>query len=306
MSKDRYAVRKSVLGLAWWLCPLLVWAQEPVPAPRPMPSAPAPAGQSPGPAPPAAMPPRQLPPPRPVPPAPVSGTPSPTPAPLNPTILGSSLPAKPSPKVDPQDLLRLLNRLKAEREALNAERTAAAQVLSDDDSTAEQIAQLRLRLGQYLSRLGVRRFPEKMRAAVPPGSPLPSSPRPAGASEGAGKPEKAPAAPSRPPVDAVALGRTLFRARDYEGALRAFRQANLTGLKPGERRPIEYLIATCLKHLGKLDEAAVIYREVANSKGDEILADCAQWQLSALRWQADLARQIQELRQHLQTLESQP
>lgn len=131
MSMDRSTVRKSVLALAWWLCPLLACAQEPVPPPRP--PAPAPSGQ--------------LPPPRPVLPAPAPVAPSPAPAPLNPTILDNGLPAKPPPKVDPQELQRLLHRLKNERDALNAERTAASEVLGADDSNAEQIAQLRLRLG---------------------------------------------------------------------------------------------------------------------------------------------------------------
>lgn len=286
---ERSVWRKPVLGLACWLCPLVAFAQEPVPAPRPVAPAPVPPGQ--------------LPAPRSVAPVPPTGKLLPAPAPLNPAIVGNGLPTKPSSKADPQEVLRLLNRLKAEREALATERTAAAQALTDDDFGAERMAQLRLRLGEYLSKLGARRFPEKIRAAAEaagPGLPI-RHPEPP-----AGKSEKAPTAPSRPPVDSVALGRTLFRAHDFEGALKAFRQVNLTGLKPEERRPIEYLIATCLKHLGKVDEAAVIYREVANSKGDEILADCAQWQLSTLHWQRDLDRQIHELRQHLQSLESRP
>src|SRR5579871_1883396 len=159
MSKDRSALRKCVLGLAWWLCPLLACAQEPIPSPRPTPAGSAPVGQAPAPVPPpVAIPPGQLLAPRPVLPAPVPRAPGPTPAPLNPTLMDGGLPAKPSPKVDPQELQRLLNRLKNERDALSAERTAASEVLGDDDSNAEQIAQLRLRLGEYLSRLGVRRF----------------------------------------------------------------------------------------------------------------------------------------------------
>jgi hypothetical protein len=205
--------------------------------------------------------------------------------------------------VDPEAIQRLLARLKAERNALSAERTAAAEALADDEGTDERMAQLRLKLAEYLGKLGARRFPEKVRAATNAAGPFPRPTHTPGQS--APKSERTPTS-SRPPVDPVALGRNLFRARDFEGALRAFRQVNLTGLKPEERRPIEYLIATCLTHLGQLDEAAAIYREVASSKGDEILADCAQWQLSTLKWQRDLDRQIQELSQHLQTLENKP
>lgn len=286
---DRYTLMKYIFGLGWWLLPVLLFAQEPIPAPRPLPPGP--------------MRPVQLPAPRPVSPPP--GNPPTPPAPLNPALLDNGLLAKPPAKVDPQEIQRLLKRLKAERHALNAERTAATQALADDESSDERMAQLRLRLGAYLSKLAAQRFPEKLRAAAQaagPGLPPPTWPP----GQAASKPEKAPTAPSRPPVDPVALGRTLFRARDFTGALQAFRQVNLTGLKPEERRPIEYLIATCLKHLGKLDEAAVIYREVASSKGDEILADCARWQLSTLKWQRDLDRQVHELNQHLQSLENKP
>ena len=43
------------------------------------------------------------------------------------------------------------------------------------------------------------------------------------------------------------------------------------------------MIACCLRNLGKLDEAATLYREVANTQDNDMLADCARWQLSSLR-----------------------
>ena len=38
------------------------------------------------------------------------------------------------------------------------------------------------------------------------------------------------------------------------------------------------------------------FREVANSPGDEHVAQCAQWQLGAMRWHKDLHDQLGALR----------
>ncbi len=47
-------------------------------------------------------------------------------------------------------------------------------------------------------------------------------------------------------------------------------------------------MAICLLHLGKAEEATALFRDVANSRGDEKLAGYAQWQLELLRWQRDV------------------
>lgn len=215
-----------------------------------------------------------------------------------------NLPLKtPSPGIDPEELQRRLTRLRIERERLNAERGSIAQALTENEPNPEKMAELQLRLGELLGRLGAQHGSAKGRAVPPPASPLP--PEPSGQLSQRGK--VSPAGESlTSPVDPLALGRTLFRTRDFAGALKAFRQVNLNGMPPEERRPIEYLMATCLKHLGKLEEAAAIYREVAGSKGDEVLANCAQWQLSTLRWQQEFDQQVRQPQQRLQELENQP
>jgi Flp pilus assembly protein TadD len=166
------------------------------------------------------------------------------------------------------------------------------------------MAQLRLRIGQLLGRLASRQASDKAAAARPTVSLAPVAEAPAPAM----RPAKTPLEeePTTPPLDPLALGRTLFRAHDYASAMKAFRQVNQTGMKPEERRPIEYLIATCLKRLGKVDEAAAIYREVASSKGDEILAECAQWQLNTLRWEREFEQQFRQPQQRLRDLENKP
>jgi TolA-binding protein len=98
------------------------------------------------------------------------------------------------------------------------------------------------------------------------------------------------------PVDPVALAQALYRTGDYEGALATYRLINPTSVDRPNRVGIQYMIATCLRKIGKKEEAATIYREVANSHDDNFLADCAKWQLSALEWRRDLETRLETLR----------
>jgi tetratricopeptide (TPR) repeat protein len=233
----------------------------------------------------------------------------PAPAPAATSQVAEPKPALPQkvfvPKVDPVDVQRRLSRLKTEREGLKSERAVAVQVLEANEPTPENIAQLRLRVGQLLGRLATRNFvPDKGHPTPAPlVTPPPAEPLMQVTPPGKSTPESESTSPA---IDPLALGRTLFRAGDFAGALKAFQQMNLNGLRPEERRPVEYLIATCLKHLGRFDEAAALYREVAGSKGDEVLADCAQWQLTAIRWERDLDQQLRQPQQRLTDLEKQP
>lgn len=83
-------------------------------------------------------------------------------------------------------------------------------------------------------------------------------------------------------VDPLGLAQSLFQTGDYEGALKAFRQVEVSSLKPQEKAGVHYLRATCLRKLGMFDEASALYQQVAATKADEMLADCARWQLSAI------------------------
>jgi TolA-binding protein len=102
------------------------------------------------------------------------------------------------------------------------------------------------------------------------------------------------------------LGHALFRAGNFDGAMRAFRMIDLKGTKADQRAPIQYLIASCLHHLGKNEEAGTLYREVANTLGDDPVATCAQWQLAALRWHKQTQERLAEIRLHRAALEKQP
>ncbi len=99
------------------------------------------------------------------------------------------------------------------------------------------------------------------------------------------------------PVDALSQAQTLFRTRHYEEALTSFRSVDLKGKKAEARAPVQYLMALCLLHLGKADEAVPMLREVANSRGDEKLAGYAQWQLDMYRWERELRDRLGQQRQ---------
>jgi tetratricopeptide (TPR) repeat protein len=107
----------------------------------------------------------------------------------------------------------------------------------------------------------------------------------------------APIADLGKPIDPMGLAQALFQTGDYEGALTTYHLLDIKNLSKTDRAAVQYFMATCLRRLGKLDEAAALYRDVVNAKEDEILADCAQWQLSAFRWRRDLETQLEQMRQ---------
>lgn len=198
--------------------------------------------------------------------------------------------------------------LKAARTALGEERRA----LEDppDEAAAENpedLARLRQRLAELLGKVSKRppapapvrppaRAPDKL--VLPPLSVPPP--------EAKGPAKVAPFPVPEQPLDPLELAQALYQGGDYDGALAAFRRVDLAGLKAEERVPVQYLIATCLRKKGRLDEALTLYREVANSRGDPVLAECAQWQIGTLRWQRELDGQLHALRQRRQALEKQP
>ena len=200
-----------------------------------------------------------------------------------------------------------LQRMKSERAALLSEwqalvkRSAAAAPRSESDG------QLHVQLKEVLQRL------QQGRAAAPAApkeldvngtkvEPLP--PAPAKANEATTpSTDGATADVTSEPIDALSEAHTLFRARRYEEALTSFRRVDLKGKKADARAPVQYLMAICLLHLARAEEAVPLFREVANSRGDEWLATYAQWQLELLGWQRDIHDQLQRHRERRLALE---
>jgi tetratricopeptide (TPR) repeat protein len=103
------------------------------------------------------------------------------------------------------------------------------------------------------------------------------------------------------PVDPQSLAMALFLTGEYEAALNAYRKLEQEEQKIENHVPLQYMIACCLRKLGKLEEAATLYREVANSGGNEILVENAQWYLRSMKERHELETQLEELRQRRQT-----
>ena len=116
------------------------------------------------------------------------------------------------------------------------------------------------------------------------------------------QPDHAPKILTEAPVDPLSLAQSLFLAGEHAAALDAYRKLEQEEPKPDERVAIQYMIACCLRKLGKLDESAILYREVANSGGSDILVENAQWYLRAIKNRRELEGQLDELRQRRQAL----
>ncbi len=104
------------------------------------------------------------------------------------------------------------------------------------------------------------------------------------------------------PVDPMSLAQALFLSGDYASALKAYRQLEEEEQRGDQRITLQYLIACCLRKLGKLDEATTLYREVANSRGSDFLVESSQWYLRAMKERRGLEGQLTELRQRRQAL----
>lgn len=178
------------------------------------------------------------------------------------------------------DVKQGVERLRSERECLAKDRKdALAELFRDGNGSAER-TELRRKVTDLIARL----------AANPPA-------RLAGAH---GEKVTPPSLPQLPPdlkpTDPLGLARVLFRATDYEAVLRTVRLLDLEGLNRDDRAFVRYLSASCLRLLGKPSEAAAAYREVADARDDEFLAECAVWQIGALRWQQEARAQLEQSR----------
>ncbi len=234
------------------------------------------------------------------------------------------LPTLPPPKrivLDPcfplpkgPELRESLLKFSAERDAFGQTYEAAARDFEQGlGSDTSGMTALRLRVKQLLTRLGEQKAIPPSTAepplADPPGTPKTAQPK---AAQPKAFPLVAPKAADQPreavpqPVDALALAQALFRAGNYDAALRAFRLVELKGAKSEQRAPVLYLTASCLRNLGKTDEAITLYREVAAVKGDESVAQCAVWQLGVLRWHKETQDRLGALRQRRSSLEATP
>src|SRR5262249_6631569 len=92
----------------------------------------------------------------------------------------------------------------------------------------------------------------------------------------------------------LGLPQSLYRAGRYEDALVALKALKRDDFSRRDQIWISYLTAGCLRHLGRLKEAAVIYREVA-AREDAFLAEMATWHLGVMSWREEVEAGIGRL-----------
>ena len=157
----------------------------------------------------------------------------------------------------------------------------APKVVPDPPKSAESVSAERARLQGQLQQL--LKLMEERAKSGPPAPRPPVGPRPAQTPGGAA-------------VDAVRAAMNYFRDKDYDAALIVAKGVDPASLGREDRAFAQYLTGSCLLKLNRRTEAAAVFREVANARDDEFLAECAVWQLQLLRSRAEIEAQIEQLR----------
>jgi Fe-S oxidoreductase len=184
-------------------------------------------------------------------------------------------PARPPAPLPPPPGGGGVGQLRSDLAALAKEREEAAKETGTTAVAADR-AVLRAQLADLLKRINERPLPA---------APTPKQPSP--------RPSKWD--PPERPLDTIRMAENLFRDGDVDAALRAFRLVEQTPLPREDRAFVQYMTACCLRKMNKRSEAAVIYREVADAKEDEFIAECAIWQLSLIRSTQELEAQLEQL-----------
>jgi cell division protein FtsB len=179
-------------------------------------------------------------------------------------------------------------KLRAELEALAAEREAAAKDLADGPPLAAERAKLRAQLLDLIKKVGEKKPPAPA-VVMPPATVTPKAVEPAP------KP-KVVIDESFKPLDPLGYARSLYLAGDVEAALQAFHNIDPDTLPKESRLFVTYMSACYLRDQGKATEAAAQFREVANAKDDKFLAEYAISQLQMMKDRQELQTQLEQLR----------
>jgi hypothetical protein len=226
----------------------------------------------------------------------------------------------------------LIRQHRAEREALEStfdsvNRDFSSNAgLSIDDTEA---ATLRLRIHESLARISRKRPPgsssnpahaKKAPSLLAPGvaapeqvdsqpdGPLPIAtvPKDVGSHPLPGDSAKNTEPAAVKSIDATSVAYSLVRAGKYDAALTVYQSIDVKETSYDERSTIQYLAATCMRNVGKIDEATNLYREVANAKADPYIATCAQWQLASMRWEQSMKERLEEIRKRREAMGAAP
>jgi hypothetical protein len=201
------------------------------------------------------------------------------------TLLGAVAVAQQPPlgRLSPADA----RKLKDEVEALLKEKDK----LGKETAETSEVSKLRKELLEKLKQLPDR-LPTKPPAEVmPPPKELPVKP------VKAPDPVKADPFPEGlVPLDPLRVAQNYFKAGDVDAAYRALRMTKTDALSPDDRTFAQYLTGCCLRRLGKLPEAAAVFREIADGKQDEFMTESALSQLAEIRKLQEIESQLEQLR----------
>jgi tetratricopeptide (TPR) repeat protein len=203
-----------------------------------------------------------------------------------------------SKKYSKAEFEQLLEKMKAERQGLEGDWQALLKRSAPFRPRYDVDEQLHQQMKELVKLLQEQRPPAKPRELEISNKMIdPLVPGPPAAIDAKPPPKDEIFADSPPEtVDSLSQAQALFRAGRFEEALTSFRQVDLKGKKADSRAPVQYLMAICLLHLNQSEEALPLLRDVANSRGDEKLAEYAQWQLEMCRWQREISDRLQDFR----------
>lgn len=243
------------------------------------------------------------------------------------------MPAAPRDAIAPDvaTLHRELEILRMEREAMLVEEMDLVTAKDLRATRSNDVAKYRKRISELLARAAEKARKDNAPPTSPAPQPTPKGPAtqapnqppaplisPSAPATVANPPESSPRPMSTTPtikpadnsarvvtdtpVDPLALAQSYFQAGDYAAALNAYRKLEQEQPRAEDLVIIQYMRACCLRKLGKLDEASVLYREAANTAGNEFVAENAQWYLRTMKERRELEAQLDELRQRRQSL----
>jgi len=182
-------------------------------------------------------------------------------------------------------------KLKEATESLKLEREKLAQDAATDAGNAAERMTLRATLLKKIQELGDKKSPLPSLILVPPKPVLPLI---------GVKPETKwpPAVGGATSLDPLRESQNLYLAGQTDAAFRAlqFLMQQPDTLSPHDRAFAQYLSACCQRRMGKLPEAAALFREIADAKPDVVLTESALSQLSLIRSAQEFEMRMEELR----------
>ncbi len=96
-------------------------------------------------------------------------------------------------------------------------------------------------------------------------------------------------------VDPVRLADLLFRSGDFQAAYTQYKQVADQPENSQQRQWVTFQLASCLRRMGKLPEAAAKYRELLAADTAPYLTEAARWHLSVINWRLEAEGQLRAL-----------